>query len=72
MNGAHQLPTDSVTLVRRINEDTSDHITVEAGGADNVFALYGYQDVTLTDQHTDGFRRKATFNLGDNVRGVIP
>ncbi|RMS17753.1 hypothetical protein ALP70_200215 [Pseudomonas savastanoi] len=38
MNDIHQLPTDTATLVCRINENASNNITVEACSADNNFA----------------------------------
>ena len=38
MNDIHQLPTDTAFLVSRINENTSDYITVETGSAYKFFA----------------------------------
>lgn len=38
MNDIHQMPPDTAFLVSRVNENTSDHITVETGSANDVFA----------------------------------
>ncbi|ETU96875.1 hypothetical protein Q094_01822 [Pseudomonas aeruginosa PS42] len=38
MNYIHQVPPDTASLVRWVNKNTSDDITVETGSANNVFA----------------------------------
>ncbi len=38
MNYIYQVPPDTASLVRWVNKNTSDDITVETGSANNVFA----------------------------------
>ncbi len=38
MNDLHQMPSDTDFLVSRVNENTSDYVSVETGSAYNFFA----------------------------------
>lgn len=72
MNDIHQVPTDTTTLVRRINENSPDYITVEACSADNIFAPQGYENLALGELSADGFWSKAALDLSDDIRRVVP
>ncbi len=71
MNDIHQMPTDTAFLVSRVNENTSDHVTVETGSTNNVFAQQGDENPALSKLCGDGFRRKALLNLSDHIRRVV-
>ncbi|KJK07360.1 hypothetical protein UB47_11900 [Pseudomonas sp. 5] len=68
MYDIHQLPTDTATLVCRIDEYASDYISVEACSASNIFASHGYENLALIEQCANDFRSKTALNLSDNVR----
>ncbi|MNO02600.1 hypothetical protein D3C81_2230570 [compost metagenome] len=71
MNDIHQMPPDTAFLVSRVNENTSDHVMVETGSANNFFAQQGYENPALGELCGDDFRRKALFHLGDHIRRVV-
>ncbi len=71
MNGTHQLPTDTAFLMRRINENAPDYLTVETGSADDGIAQQGYQNLALDELYRDGFRSKVALNLSDDIGRVV-
>lgn len=71
MNDVHQMPPDTAFLMSRVNENTSDHMTVETGSAKNVFTQQGYENPSLRKLCGDDLRRKALLNLGDYFRRII-
>lgn len=71
MNDIHQMPTETTFLVSRVNENSSNHVTVETGSTNNVFAQQGYENPALSKVRDDGFRRKALLNLSDHIRRVV-